>query len=101
MAICAVAGVVWAIGAGGQPGREAARAVHGTVVDSNPLATRLAGTWTGTRHDSGSKAPQAFTMTWKMVSHREGDSLWGTFEMRPTAYKGRTEEGRFSATKRS
>ncbi len=37
----------------------------------------------------------------RMVSHLEGDSLWGTFEMRPTAFKGRSEEGRFSATKRS
>jgi hypothetical protein len=39
------------------------------------------------------------TVVTRMVSHLKGDSLWGTFEMRPTAYKGRTEEGRFSATK--
>jgi hypothetical protein len=117
------------------------------AVDSNPLAAKLAGTWTGTRHDSGSSASQAFSMTWKkdslghpagtirpaagsayqasvvwsadtgfviesaphtsaqlheqvvtrMVSHLKGDSLYGTFEMRPTTYKGRTETGNFSA----
>ena len=150
MAICAVAAVVWAMGAGGHPDRAAPR-VTGIVVDSNPLASKLTGTWTGGRHDSASSAPQAFTMTWKkdttgsmtgtvkpgagpayeakvvwsadtgfviesaphsskqlheqvvtrMVSHLKGDSLWGTFEMRPAAYKGRSAEGSFTAAKQS
>src|SRR5262245_5211253 len=35
----------------------------------------------------------------RMVSHFKGDSLTGTFEQRPMAYKGRTESGRFVAAR--
>lgn len=35
----------------------------------------------------------------RMVSHFKGDSLTGTFEMRPMDYKGRSEKGRFVAAR--
>ena len=38
-------------------------------------------------------------MVTRTVSHFKGDSLYGTFEARPMSYKGRTEEGHFSAHK--
>jgi hypothetical protein len=41
------------------------------------------------------------TVVTRMVSHLNGDSLYGTFELRPTAFKGRTAEGRFSATRKA
>lgn len=35
----------------------------------------------------------------RMVSHFKGDSLAGTFELRPMNYKGRSETGRFVAAR--
>ena len=35
----------------------------------------------------------------RMVSHFKGDSLTGTFEQRPTSYKGRSASGRFVAAR--
>jgi len=37
----------------------------------------------------------------RMVSHFKGDSLSGTFELRPMTYRGRSETGRFVATRES
>lgn len=35
----------------------------------------------------------------RMVSHIKGDSLWGQLGMRPMTYRGKSETGRFSATR--
>lgn len=35
----------------------------------------------------------------RSVAHLKGDSLWGTFEMRPMTYRGKSESGKFSAAK--
>ena len=35
----------------------------------------------------------------RMVSHFKGDSLSGTYELRPMTYRGRSESGRFVATR--
>jgi hypothetical protein len=37
----------------------------------------------------------------RMVSHFKGDSLSGTYELRPMSYRGRTESGRFVAGRQS
>jgi hypothetical protein len=37
----------------------------------------------------------------RMVSRFKGDSLTGTFEQRPMAYRGRTETGRFVAARQA
>ena len=47
-------------------------------------------------HQSAALNEQVVTRT---VSHFKGDSLYGTFEARPMSYKGRTEQGHFSAHK--
>lgn len=47
-------------------------------------------------HKSGELGEQVVTRT---VSHLKGDSLWGTFELRPMSYKGRSEQGHFSAAR--
>jgi hypothetical protein len=35
----------------------------------------------------------------RTVSHLKGDSVTGTFELRPTSYEGRTMKGRFTAVR--
>ncbi|MGN6392840.1 MAG: hypothetical protein ACTHM9_11420 [Gemmatimonadales bacterium] len=47
-------------------------------------------------HKSGKLGEEVVTRT---LSHFKGDSLTGTFEMRPMTYKGHSETGHFSAKK--
>jgi len=47
-------------------------------------------------HQSAKLGEQVVTRT---LSHFKGDSLTGTFEMRPMSYKGHSQTGRFSASK--
>lgn len=47
-------------------------------------------------HKSAALGEDVVTRT---LSHFKGDSLWGTFQLRPMTYKGRSESGRFSAHK--
>jgi hypothetical protein len=47
-------------------------------------------------HKSAALGEEVVTRT---LSHFKGDSLSGTFEMRPMTYKGHSESGRFSARK--
>jgi hypothetical protein len=37
----------------------------------------------------------------RMINHFKGDSLTGTFELRPTSYKGRSLNGHFTAARTS
>jgi hypothetical protein len=49
-------------------------------------------------HQSAELHEQVVT---RMVSHFKGDSLSGTYELRPMSYRGRSESGRFVAARRS
>jgi hypothetical protein len=49
-------------------------------------------------HKSPETGEQVVT---RMVNHFKGDSLTGTFELRPTKYKGRSLNGHFTAARTS
>jgi hypothetical protein len=84
--------------------KDTAGAVTGTVKMPNgpSYATRVV--WSSDTAFIAESAPHRSAeldeqVVTRMVSHFKGDSLTGTFEQRPMAYKGRSESGRFVASR--
>ena len=84
--------------------KDSAGTLNGTVkMPSGPsYATRVV--WSSDTAFIAESAPHRSAelneqVVTRMVSHFKGDSLTGTFEQRPMAYKGRSESGRFVAAR--
>jgi hypothetical protein len=71
MFLCTALGLATFVAASAHPSSGAVPAARLAPADTGALASRLSGTWSGNRVDSGSAKGHPFTMTWKQAPDGE------------------------------